>query len=115
MSGGSSFSPIAHGLPSGQAWRRLAAKASGIPGTPGAGRHDREKGTQYFETLRTYLLNERDIPKTSQALIIHRTTLLYRLKKIQPLLDVSLDDPWQRLYLLLSLWIMKKQDKLSAP
>lgn len=77
--------------------------------------HDREKGTQYFETLRTYLLNERDIPKTSQALIIHRTTLLYRLKKIQPLLDVSLDDPWQRLYLLLSLWIMKKQDKLSAP
>ena len=45
--------------------------------------HDREKGTQYFETFREYLLHERDIPKTSEKLIIHRTTLLYRLKKIQ--------------------------------
>ena len=60
----------------------------------------------YFETLREYLLCERDIPKTSQALIIHRTTLLYRLKKIESLVNLSLDDPGQRLYLLLSLYVM---------
>ena len=46
-------------------------------------RHDQEKGTQYFETLRVYLLQERNVPRTAQALIIHRTTLLYRLEKIQ--------------------------------
>lgn len=69
--------------------------------------HDRENGTQYFDTLRTYLTLERDIPKTAQALIIHRTTLLYRLKKIQSLITVNLADPWHRLYLLLSLWIMQ--------
>ncbi len=46
--------------------------------------HDREKGTQLFETFRTYLLLERDIPKTAATLIIHRTTLLYRLKKYRP-------------------------------
>jgi sugar diacid utilization regulator len=71
--------------------------------------HDRQKGTQYFETFREYLLNERDIPKTSEKLIIHRTTLLYRLKKIQSMLNVNLEDPWQRLYLTLSLWILENQ------
>lgn len=71
--------------------------------------HDAQKGTQYFETLRTYLLLERDIPKTSDALIIHRTTLLYRLKKIQALTDFQLDDPDVRLNLLLSLWILDRE------
>lgn len=71
--------------------------------------YDRQKGTQYFETFREYLLNERDIPKTSEKLIIHRTTLLYRLKKIQSMLNVNLEDPWQRLYLTLSLWILENQ------
>lgn len=69
--------------------------------------YDREKGTQYFETFREYLLQERDIPRTSQALIIHRTTLLYRLEKIRSLFRVDLDDPWQRLYLLFSLWLLE--------
>lgn len=72
--------------------------------------HDRERGTQYFETFREYLLNERDIPKTAEALIIHRTTLLYRLKKIHALLNIDLEDPWKRLYLTLSLWILEKED-----
>ena len=73
--------------------------------------YDRQKGTQYFETFREYLLNERDIPKTSEKLIIHRTTLLYRLKKIQSMLNVNLEDPWQRLYLTLSLWILEQKNK----
>lgn len=73
--------------------------------------YDKLHGTAYFETLRMYLLCERDIPKTSQALIIHRTTLLYRLKKMETLVTLDLDDPDQRLYLLLSLWIMDRQSK----
>ena len=72
-------------------------------------RHDAETGTQYFDTLRAYLLQERDIPKTAEALIIHRTTLLYRLKKIQSLVRLRLDDPWQRLRLMLSLWILEEK------
>lgn len=76
--------------------------------------HDKENGTQYFETLRTYLLLERDIPKTAQALIIHRTTLLYRLKKIQALTSANINDPWHRLYLLLSLWILEKDTHPKA-
>lgn len=71
--------------------------------------HDREKGTQYFETLRTFLIQERDIPKTSEVLIIHRTTLLYRLKKISALTDLDLDHPDVRLHLLLSLRILDRE------
>ena len=71
--------------------------------------HDRNKGTQYFQTLRTYLLEERDIPRTAEKLIIHRTTLLYRLKKIVPMIGVDLNDPWVRLYLILSLWILEQE------
>lgn len=72
--------------------------------------YDQEMGTQYFDTLRAYLQNERNIPRTSEALIIHRTTLLYRLKKIKALTELELDDPLQRLYLNLSLWLLE-QDK----
>ena len=68
--------------------------------------YDRENDTRYFETLRTYLIEERDIPRTAQALIIHRTTLQYRLRKMQSIVSLDLEDPWKRLYLLMSLWIL---------
>ena len=67
---------------------------------------DKANGTQYYETLRAYLFCERDIPQTSQALIIHRTTLTYRLGKILELTNLNLDDHNLRLYLLLSFHIM---------
>ncbi len=69
--------------------------------------YDQENGTEYFETIREYLLQERNIPRTSEKLIIHRTTLLYRLKKIQALVPLNLEDPKTRLYLLLSLQILQ--------
>lgn len=71
---------------------------------------DRANGTQYYETLRTYLVCERDIPKTSAELIIHRTTLTYRLKKLADIAPVNLDDPGTRLYLLFSFYLMEQND-----
>ena len=76
--------------------------------------YDQTHGTPYFETLKQYLLCERDIPKTSETLIVHRTTLLYRLKKIQGLVSLDLDDPAKRLYLLLSLWVMSPDKPRAA-
>ena len=69
-------------------------------------RYDETHDTQYFSTLRAYLINERSIPKTAGSLIIHRTTLTYRLQKIQELFGPNLDDDRQRLYLLLSLFLL---------
>lgn len=70
--------------------------------------YDAKKDTQYFDTLRAYLLEERDIPRASARLIIHRTTLIYRLRKIESLVSLNLDDPWKRLYLMLSLKILDR-------
>lgn len=70
---------------------------------------DQEHDTRYFDTLRTYLLMERDIPKTARALIVHRTTLIYRLKKIGELTGLDLENPDLRLYLLLSLRLLERQ------
>ena len=69
-------------------------------------RYDKKHDTQYFSTLRSYLVNERNIPKTANALIIHRTTLTYRLQKIRELFGLNLDDDYQRLYLLMSLFLL---------
>ena len=79
--------------------------------------YDRQNGTQYYETLLAYLIAERNIPKTAEALIIHRTTLTYRLKKISELIKVNLDDPNQRQYLLLSFFILEheRQQESSDP
>ena len=63
---------------------------------------DAEKGTEYYITLREWLKNERNIPKTSEALIVHRTTLTYRLNKLRELIPMDLDDDALRLYLLFS-------------
>ena len=71
--------------------------------------YDRRNGTAYSSTLRMFLINERDIPKTAQALIIHRTTLIYRLKKIQSIISIDLEDPDQRLYLLLSFRLLESE------
>ena len=67
---------------------------------------DRDRGTEYYQTLRAWLLNERSIPKTAEALIVHRTTLTYRLEKLKELIPIDLDDPELRLYLLLSIHLL---------
>ena len=67
---------------------------------------DREKNTDYYHTLKVYLENERSIPRTSEALIIHRTTLQYRLEKIEQLTKLNLDNEAERIYLMLSYKIL---------
>ena len=69
--------------------------------------YDERKGTEYFVTLRVFLQSERNIPEASKTLIIHRTTLVYRIKRIQALTGLNLDDPEQRLYLQLSLKLLE--------
>lgn len=68
--------------------------------------YDREKGTEYYQTLRAWLAHERSIPKTSDALIVHRTTLTYRLDKLKELIPMDLDNERLRLYLMLSYHIL---------
>ena len=68
-------------------------------------RHDREKNTDYYRTLFVYLLNERSILPCAEQLHIHKNSFLYRIQRIRDMIDVDLDDPAQRGYLMLSYFI----------
>ena len=54
--------------------------------------HDREKGTQYCETLYHYLTCCHSLIKTSNALYTHRNTVLYRIRRLQEDFAIPLED-----------------------
>ena len=63
---------------------------------------DREKGSQYCETLYHYLTCGRSLKDTCAALFTHRNTVLYRIHKMREDFAVPLDDPAAHTALLLS-------------
>ena len=62
---------------------------------------DREKGSQYCETLYHYLSSGRSLKETCAALFTHRNTILYRIHKMQAEYGIPLDEPSAHLELLL--------------
>ncbi len=67
--------------------------------------HDEKKGTDYYHTLGAYLLMNCDQTRTAEYLHIHRNSLIYRINRIQELLDIDLNDDNLRLYILMSYFI----------
>ena len=68
-------------------------------------RHDAKNHTEYCRTLKSYLENRFSVTDAADALFIHRTTLLHRLKKIQAFTSLDLEDSDTIFYLNLSLRI----------
>lgn len=64
--------------------------------------YDAENNTELYHTLEVYLQLERNVVQTSKALFIHRSTLFYRLARIQKIVEMDLEDESERLYLALS-------------
>lgn len=54
--------------------------------------YDKENHTDFIQTLRAYLKNDRNATQTAEALHIHRSTFFYRIKKIEEILDISITD-----------------------
>ena len=73
----------------------------------------RDNNQEMFDTLKCYLDNERSVTKTSAVLFTHRNTILYRIKKIQELLNEDLDNPYIRDYIRLSIRILELYEKTS--
>lgn len=65
-----------------------------------------EDDNELSETLYMYMKNGRSQSKAARELHIHRSSLLYRLKKIEEVLEVSLDDYKTFLHLELSYEIL---------
>ena len=55
--------------------------------------HDEQQSANYVETLRTYLACNNDLVHSSRVLFIHRNTMVNRIRKINELLNVNMNDP----------------------
>ena len=49
------------------------------------------KGQEFVHSLQTYLINGRNTTATAARLFIHRNTLLYRLERIEEILEIDLE------------------------
>ena len=68
---------------------------------------DKEHDSSFAQSLYTYLKCNRNITDTANALHIHRNTLIYHLKRIEDLLDISIDDVDLLLHFEMSFRIME--------
>jgi len=73
--------------------------------------YDLENQTNLMETLETYLDLVGKVNQTAQRLHIHINTLSYRLRRIEEIMGVELDDPNQRT----SIYLDIKLGKLGKP
>ena len=72
---------------------------------------DEANHTELYQTTRCYLELHQSIARTSEALFIHRSTLLSRLDKIRHILKTDFSDPQELLYLLLSFYLIEMEER----
>ena len=73
--------------------------------------YDKKNNSFLYETLKTYLENERDITRTAELLSVHRTTIIYRLGRIEKYFKMDLSDINNRLYLLICFKMIEQSGK----
>ena len=69
--------------------------------------YDHANGTFLQDTLLEYYMHGFSVGKTADALYIHRNSLQYRLRKIEELLEIELDDYMEYLNLVNCILIKK--------
>lgn len=63
--------------------------------------------SDYYHTLKIYLESHLNAVQASRKLFIHRSTFLYRLEKIQELVNINFDDKELLFYLMISYHILE--------
>jgi len=74
-------------------------------------RYDRIYNSNLCNTLFTFLMNDRSISETSRKLFMHRNTTIYKLNRIQELINDNLENPYTRHQLILSCMILRYAEK----
>lgn len=69
---------------------------------------DQDRNSDYFITLKTYLDNGMQQTVTATKLNVHRSTLVYRLEKIQEMVGINLDNPDERLFIQISIRMLEQ-------
>lgn len=68
--------------------------------------YDKQEDAELYITLKTFFEEKYNGSHTADKLCIHRTTFFYRLKKIETLTGINLDDFYERSYLMFSFSLM---------
>ena len=68
--------------------------------------YDEENQTEFLQTLKCYLDNQMNVVRTAQELYIHRSTMIYRLKRICEIGQTSLKDQEELLHLNLTFHLL---------
>ncbi|TQI66325.1 PucR-like helix-turn-helix protein [Clostridium sp. KNHs216] len=71
--------------------------------------YDKQNSTQFYHTIKTYFDCNQNVSQTADRLYIHKTTLAYRLKRMQILFHIDWKDASQLLFLQVSIYIMEIQ------
>ncbi|MEZ2388544.1 helix-turn-helix domain-containing protein [bacterium RCC_150] len=69
--------------------------------------YDSMHGTPLIETLETYFESIGNVPRTADRLFLHVSTVRYRLRRVEELAGISLDDQEDRLRLQLCLRLIR--------
>ena len=73
--------------------------------------YDKENNTEFCKTLRMYIRCQYNVLKASSLLYVHRSTFSVRIKRIESLCGIDLEDERTRLHILISFYIMEAAGK----
>lgn len=69
--------------------------------------YDKLNGSELIRTVEVYYENKFNLSRTAKELMIHRNSLMYRLRRIEEITGRSLDDPYVLLDVINSIYINK--------
>lgn len=75
--------------------------------------YDKAHRSRLAYTLYMYLIHERNLAATAEAMEMHRSSLMYRFRKINALIGEDFDDCRERMYLILSYEMNKEVPKIQ--
>lgn len=87
------------------AYEQMGAEGYGCQDLDRLAAEDREKGTDFYKSLKAYLLSGNNVNHAAKELFIHRNTMVYRLAKIHEIIgyDINQPDVARRLLLTMTL------------
>lgn len=74
---------------------------------------DCAKGTEFYRSLKEYLLLRNNVSATAKRLFIHRNTMIYRLSRVTEILGVDINEPITANNLLISMILQETERKDS--
>lgn len=104
------------------AWAEITVHRAAAALDPGAelgplttlARHDATHDTDYVDTLEAWLWHPSQPQRAAAELRVHPNTVRYRMRRIEQLVDLALDDPVQRLALQLQIVALRARSATSA-